>query len=200
MNSADGLIDGLADVVGLHLIVDPDRVAFVHHRLDRPVRRAHGGGGQTVVDRTGGRGGGCLPAARRRPRPPGGQHRFGRWRHPAARRGGAQPRTADRPGADRRLGRPGDGRGGGGADRGARGGPGRRLGLRDRPGQPGLGHRRRDRGHQRRRDPVPALRRHPGPGGRPGGGARPDEFRRLPPRRAGEGQHRVQPARVALRQ
>ena len=140
-----------------------------------------------------------MPGARRRAGPPGRQHRPGRRRCPAPRRGGPEPATPAATCRGRPAGRTGDRRRRRHGGRGA-GGPrpaGWAYGV-DLASRDSATVGRHDR-HQRRWAAGAALRRHPGPGGRGGGRAR---HRRggLPPGRAPEGQHRLPPAGAALRE
>ena len=126
--------------------------------------------------------------------PPAGGRRAPR-RHGGA-GGGAQPGAAGAPRPGGRGRRPGHGRGGRdpgpAAGRGQPGGPG----LPGGSGRPGQRHGGRHGGHQRRRPPRDAVRRHAGPGDRRRGraGRRP---RGVAPERPGQGQHRLRPVAVA---
>ena len=198
MTGPDALLRRLRRAVGDGVLTDPELIAT--YTTDWTGRfRGHAGRGAADVHRRGGRGGAGLPRGRRGPGTPGGQHRPGRRRRAAPRRG--RPRASA---PAHRLGRstrvparspPGPGPPWRPSSGGRRG----RLGVRGGPGQPRVGHRGRHGGHQRRGHPGPPPRRHPCPAARRRGRAR-DRRGRLPPRRAGQGQHRLPPARPAVRQ
>ena len=102
-------------------------------------------------------------------------------------------------GAGRRRGRPDHRRRRGDPGRPAAGRRRGRLVLRRGHRQPRLGHGGGHGRHQRRRPARHPLRGHPGPVGGARGGAR-DRRGDVPPRGAGEGQHRVRLARAGVRE